>query len=95
MTAPEMLRAAAATMTPERWCQCAYRRHDGEGGCALWHLDQQGVGRPVVLTAAKDAVYRAVVGGSLANFNDDPDTDVYDVRDLFERVADELEATCF
>lgn len=94
MTAAEILRAAAASLAPETWCQDRYCREDGEGGCALWHLDTAGVGHDHALREAKEAVYQDVGWQALADFNDAADTDLYDVRDLFERTAQRLEATC-
>lgn len=94
MTPAALLRAAAANIHPETWCQHVYRTSD-ERGCALWHIEQAGIGIPRgAVKAATRALFMAIPGRSLTDWNDAEGRTSFDVVELFEAVAAQLEATC-
>lgn len=95
MTPSTLLRTAAANITDETWCQGAYEESSGRC-CAVGHLDKAvlAAGKPFACEARWDAddALMGATGGDIEDWNDTPGRTAADVRALFLRVADELEA---
>lgn len=97
LTPTQLLRLAAARLGPETWCQGSWVNDEGQC-CAAGHLMKAASHLGVddgTLDEAESAAEAAVGDGvhaySLELWNDTQGRTWTDVRDLFLRVADQLE----
>jgi hypothetical protein len=91
VTPAELLRQAAANITDATWCQGAL--HEGAQSCAIGHLQRAAAATGInELFCATFAIADAVAPQYLGAWNDDEHRTAADVKALFLRVADELEA---
>jgi hypothetical protein len=103
MTPAELLKAAAANITDETWCQ--HSIWDGARACASGHIARAmgfnrraGEAKDEPIWQATMPLLRVAMGGdagddtAIPSWNDTPGRTFEEVKALFLRVAEELEA---